>query len=412
MDDMEDSNCVNGIEQEEDDDLDEMEEVILPSGEGDIMGGESDGDSGAEVSDEESTALSPLREDAAMVFSLHRDSVYSVSVDGSGSLACSGGKDDRGLVWKVADGSVLFHCNGHKDSVTCTGFSHDSKYVATADMGGLLQVWCPATGELVWSFEAGDIEWLKWHPHAHVLLVGGSDGSGWMWRIPSGECKTFQGESSRNSCAVLTRDGKRICCGYENGTVKVFDLKEGVAMVSLTGGHGHSSAVTCLDSHRDNTFLLTGSEDETAKLINSNNGKVLCKFAAGFPPQREGADVSCGVEAVCFSPALPVVLTGSLSGVLGIWDLPTQKLRLQCVHQSADLQYRPGVVKLCPSELSPVVYTGSLDGVVRGWDLRSGQVVREWHGHSNHILDMTLTRNESAILSASKDGTVRKFSIM
>ena len=86
------------------------------------------------------------------------------------------------------------------------------------------------------------------------------------------------------------------------------------------------------------------------------------------------------------------------------------------------------MVKVCASRLSPVVYTGSLDGVVRGWDLRSGEVVKEWHGHSNHILDMTLTRwahpltltltltsltprNESAILSASSDGTVRVFTM-
>ena len=68
--------------------------------------------------------------------------------------------------------------------------------------------------------------------------------------------------------------GKRICCGYDNGAVKVMDLREGVSLVSLTGGQGHSKAVTCLDTNQDNMLLLTGSEDETAKLINSNNGKV------------------------------------------------------------------------------------------------------------------------------------------
>lgn len=60
--------------------------------------------------------------------------------------------------------------------------------------------------------------------------------------------------------------------------------------------------------------------------------------------------------------------------------------------KSYDGQYSPGVVKLCASRLSPVVYTGALDGVVRGWDLRSGNLVRQWHGHSSHILDLTLIR--------------------
>ena len=42
--------------------------------------------------------------------------------------------------------------------MTCTEFSHDGKYVATADMGGLLQVWMVPAGKRVWSFETGDIE--------------------------------------------------------------------------------------------------------------------------------------------------------------------------------------------------------------------------------------------------------------
>ena len=145
-------------------------------------------------------------------------------------------------------------CSGHKDSVTCTQFSHDGKYVATADMGGLVQVWLATTGELVWSFETDDIEvciytcvyscicvcmycvnsttmyatdqrqsihkptqWLKWHPGAHVLLVGTTEGNGWMWKIPSGDCKTFQGHGSVNSCAAILNDGTcRFTSHYRN----------------------------------------------------------------------------------------------------------------------------------------------------------------------------------------------------
>lgn len=39
------------------------------------------------------------------------------------------------------------------------------------------------------------------------------------------------------------------------------------------------------------------------------------------------------IESVGFCPSLPLALTGSLSGVLAVWDLPTQKLRQQCRHE-------------------------------------------------------------------------------
>ena len=49
-----------------------------------------------------------------------------------------------------------------------------------------------------------------------------------------------------------------------------------------------------------------------------------------------------------------------------------------------------GVTRLCCCEGQPVVCSGGTDGVVRAWDLRSGQLEREWHGHSGSVLDLTL----------------------
>ena len=40
-------------------------------------------------------------------------SVFSISLHPSGELACSGGEDDKARVWKVADGSTLFLCEGN-----------------------------------------------------------------------------------------------------------------------------------------------------------------------------------------------------------------------------------------------------------------------------------------------------------
>ena len=66
----------------------------------------------------------------------------------------------------------------------------------------------------------------------------------------------------------------------------------------------------------------------------------MVTFAAGFPKLGDNVDVSEGqgddlpsVEAVGFSQALPVAVTGSLSGVVGVWDISTQKLRQKFTHE-------------------------------------------------------------------------------
>ena len=50
---------------------------------------------------------------------------------------------------------------GHKDSVTCAGFSHDAALVATGDMGGMVQVWRVSSKQQIWSFEVGDLEVIE-----------------------------------------------------------------------------------------------------------------------------------------------------------------------------------------------------------------------------------------------------------
>lgn len=69
----------------------------------------------------------------------------------------SGGEDDKAYVWNISDGEVAFECANHQDSVTSALFSHDGCYLATADMGGFIQVWKVATKSVVWSFETGDL---------------------------------------------------------------------------------------------------------------------------------------------------------------------------------------------------------------------------------------------------------------
>lgn len=52
-------------------------------------------------------------------------------------------------------------------------------------------------------------QWLEWHPCAPVLLAGTDDGSVWMWKIPGGDCKTFQSPGSQATSGKVLPDGER-----------------------------------------------------------------------------------------------------------------------------------------------------------------------------------------------------------
>ncbi|CAN2389106.1 smooth muscle cell migration [Pristimantis euphronides] len=368
------------------------------------------GDEEWETEDEGVEEGAEPHDDSELTYSNHTASVFCISLDPKESaLAVTGGEDDKACVWRISDGETLFECTGHKDSVTCTAFSHDSTMVATGDMSGLIKVWRVEDTQEIWSFEVADLEWLEWHPCAHVLLCGTADGNTWMWKIPSGECKTFQGPNCPATCGQFLPDGKKAVVGYEDGSVRIWDLKQGSTVHVLKGADAHTGPLTCVSCNGDGSLILTGSVDCDTKMVNTATGKVVGVFrtesnVSKASKREEGEAETNSVESVGFCSALPLAAVGYLDGTLAVYDISTQILRHRCQHES-------GIVHLLWEDNSPVVYTCSLDGAVRLWDSRSGKMISEYCGHSAEILDFALNKDASIVVTASGDHTAKVFCV-
>ncbi|KAF4080002.1 hypothetical protein AMELA_G00165390 [Ameiurus melas] len=372
----------------------ELEDVDFAEAEG------TADDEGWETEDE----MDAEQDDSDLTFNKHTGSIFCVSLDLlTNNLAITGGEDDKAYVWNVLDGEVVFECTGHKDSVTWATFSHDSTLVASGDMSGLIKVWKVEAKEEIWSFEVGDLEWLQWHPCAPVLLAGTADGNMWMWKIPSGECKTFQGPNCQATSGKILPDGKRAMVGYEDGTLRLWDLKQGNTIHVIKGYDGHQGPLTSMECNKDGTLVLTGSTDGSAKLINTSTGKVLGSFSVENSGEKNMEEQdSISVESVGFCNVLPLIAVAYLDGTLAIYDLTTQSLRHRCKHEV-------GIVQLQWEQASAVVATCNLGGVVTLWDARSGNMLSEYRGHTAEILDFTLNRDASMAVTAGGDHKAKVF---
>ncbi|CAM9936833.1 unnamed protein product [Lampetra planeri] len=396
-----------------DDLADEMEDVDFADECGDDEEDDDDDDYNEWASEADDGGES-VPDDSEFTVKKHKGAVFCVALDPkSNALAVTGGEDDLAYVWRVGDGEILFPCTGHKDSVTCAGFSHDSSMVATGDMSGLIKVWSSATAQELWSFEVSDLEWIEWHHKAPVLLAGTNSGEVWMWKIPAGDCRTFQGPGCQSMCGKIFPDGKGAVVGYEDGTVRIWDLKQSTPVFTFKGKDGHQGSVTCLAVHDDGTLVLTGSVDRTASLLNVATGKVLHVFtldakvgmgsgAGAAVEDEEEAGSSNSVESVGFCKVHPLIAVGYLDGTLVIWDVPSQTLR----HR---LQEGVGVVKLQWDLSSATLFVCSLDGRVRLYDGRSGASAGLLQGHRGEVLDFALSRDSSMLVTASGDHTAKVF---
>lgn len=355
--------------------------------------------------DMDHTSALPARDDADLVFKEHSAPVFCCDINPRvGNLAITGGQDDRGLVWDIKTGDIVFECTGHKDSVVEASFSHDGVYAVTGDLGGLTQVWQIATKSLVWCENIGLITWVKWHHGAHVLLAAASSGEVYLWKVPSGECKMLPSHGSSSNCGAFMPDGKRAVIGYTDGSVKVFDLKSGTAVGNLAPSEAQASAILCINVHHDNTLVVAGSADGKVMLMKSQPVKVISVFDVRNADVKDDEQLSVESVAFCWDPMLPLVAAGTMFGYLYIWDIAKQSVR----HR---LNLNEGITKLVWDRNSAFLYSAHLGGTIRAHDPRSGVCQFELTGHSDDILDITLSLDGNTILTTSDDSTARVFSV-
>ncbi|XP_076168749.1 angio-associated migratory cell protein [Ptiloglossa arizonensis] len=360
----------------------------------------------------------PEKGDAICVFNGHkRGSVFCGSLTKNGKLAATGDEEDKAYVWNTSSGEIILDCTGHTDSIIFAEFNHDESYLATGDMSGMIQVWTLANKELR-TYHIGDATWMKWHPAANVLFAGCVNGEVHMWKIPDENYKVFPGYGHRTETGAIFPDGKRIAVGYEDGTIRIIDLKTKSVLLILSP-IGHSSTITTLDCHSDNNLLLSSSVDGKTILSASNTGKIISVLQNLINDERnnilttdedagsnEGNGDSNWVEtaAFCKNPTFQVAATGTVNGEIFIWDISKQLLRQKIEQES-------GISKLLWKGNTHILFSAGLDGFLRCFDGRSGQCIRSFTGHTADILDLYISENGEKALTTSDDSTARIFDI-
>ncbi|GBL97583.1 Angio-associated migratory cell protein [Araneus ventricosus] len=312
-------------------------------------------------------------DDAVNTFVFHSDPVFCCNFDKAGVLAVTGGQDDRAVVWDTnTDQQAKFVITEHRDSVIAADFNHDSSLVASADMDGLIQVWNVSSGSHEWDFETTEITWMAWHPTTNLLFAGTIDGNCWKWSVPDGAtCEVFPTHGVASSCGRLLDNGSKCVVGYQDGSVKLWDVTNSSLIGSL---HDHKQGVLCLASSPDGTLIASGAEDGTVKLIRSSNFKVLHSWNVAE---------DTGIESIGFFRSHPLIAVGTSQGDLNIYDLSTYTLR-------ASTNLGDSIVKLVCSDSSPFVYI-ACGSNVECYDGRSCEVLNKWFCHDDRILDLAFS---------------------
>ncbi len=200
--------------------------------------------------------------------------------------------------------------------------------------------------------------------------------------------QVFKGHELRVTSVAFAPDGQSVLTGAEDNTARLWDARNGAPLRSFAG---HEGVVLAVAFAPDGQSVLTGSSDKSARLWDARNGAPLRSFAG-----HEGV-----VLAVAFSPDGNSVLTGSGGITARLWDASNGALLGRFVGHEG------GVFSVAFSPDDQSVLTGSDDKTARLWDASNGALLRRFVGHEGWVFSVAFAPDGKSVLTGSWDNTAR-----
>ncbi len=247
--------------------------------------------------------------------------------------------DGEARVYDASNGALLAPLTGNTDAVTTIGFDPQGRTIVTGSADGTARLWSATGGNQLIpvdrrsapvnaNFVTNTLIRSVAHGIAHYVTVGGR-----LIRIAPAHtvAPAYRSPNGRIEAALHGRE------------VDLLDAQTGRIEHRLLG---HSSTVTDAQFSTDGRYLVTASDDHTARIWNVRTGALIHVLRGHFFP----------VYAASFSPDGRWVVTAS-QFTAGLWDAQTGQL----------LEYLRGhTAPLTSASFSPNgqwIVTGANDGV-------------------------------------------------
>lgn len=208
---------------------------------------------------------------------------YRVAIRPKGQFFASAG-DFSLQLWNVKDPNPVRTYSGHKGTVFGLAFHPNGEQLFSAAMDHTIRVWEVNTGKLLKTYSYKSNEVCKYTPTFAIdpqgkhLAVGLKDPTTSerivrLIELSSGKTlRTFKGPTYCAQALLFHPDGKQLLAGTYGGEVFAWNLETTQVLWSRAV---HKQTINAISLDTNNRYLITASDDYTAKIIDLEKGYVV-----------------------------------------------------------------------------------------------------------------------------------------
>ncbi|GJM21981.1 MAG: hypothetical protein DHS20C15_18960 [Planctomycetota bacterium] len=217
----------------------------------------------------------------------------AVALSNSGTLAAAGLNDASRhqdfplIVWKVSDtGELAEHRRllGHQEPIHAVSFESSGRLLASASDDRSARVWDVERGALTRTLEGhgSRVRDVVFHPSRPWIATASFDESVRIWSLDDGAQLLALHDHTRGVLSVtFSPDGRWLASAGEDRQVLIYDTKDTPQLVARL--QGHRGVVNDLAFHPSGERLASASSDGSVRIWSVPEGNALLSLEAGAP---------------------------------------------------------------------------------------------------------------------------------
>ena len=323
----------------------------------------------------------------------------AISLDGK--CIATSFNDSSTVLWNVHEVRAVFQLEGHSDVIETLAFSPDSTRLASGDKAGVLKVWDVRNTAVPYqehSLQDGGAR-LRSSVFSHdgkMLAAGYFESKARIWDIENGRLLHILEHHPRTrSVHFAWSPDSRALASCSGSIWYIWDVKSGGKKIEVTR---HMNNIKQILFSNDGERIVTASDDNTARIWDAHTGDELLTIGDHYGP----------VLSAAFSPDGSEIVTTSYNHHIIICDTFNGKRRRLL---NREYSSRGPIYGSAYSKSGGLLATSSDDGLVRLWDAAEGTLIANLRGHERGAYTVAFNQDDSAVISASAEGTVRIWNI-